>query len=154
MLKIQIITIGKNKDDWLNSAIAEYEKRLKAVMQFKWKFVKNNQELIQATKELPIICLDSNGSSFTSEEFSQYFFSQVEKNGSKIAFVIGGADGIPKQVFDSSIGICSFSKLTFTHQQIRLLLVEQIYRAYEIQRGSSYHKANSEFHSSTFNKHR
>ena len=141
MFHIQIFTIGKNKETWLTQALLEYQKRLQSQFSFTWKLVKNDQELLSTTsKESRLICLDSSGIIFSSEEFSHILFQQLEKHGCKLNFVIGGSEGIPKALLDRADLIWSFSKLTFTHQQVRLILLEQIYRASEIQKGSQYHK--------------
>lgn len=141
MLHLQIITVGKHKESWLIEALAEYEKRLQSLLRFSWKFCKNNDQLeAQLQLEKNYICLDSRGKEFTSEEFSETLFAEFTKQGSKLCLVIGGAEGLSPLVIQRAKGLWSFSKMTLTHQQIRLLLLEQIYRAFEINRGSKYHK--------------
>ena len=92
-----------------------------------------------AQKEAYIIALDPNGMTFTSPSFSNFLFQSIEESGARITFVIGGPKGLPKELKQTK-HLISFSKMTFTHQLIRLILVEQIYRAFEIARGSHYHK--------------
>lgn len=141
MFKIKIFTIGKTKESWLQEASEEYQKRIKSSIQLDWILFKNDMQLIAALeKEDQWISLDPNGKQFSSEEFSKHLFNQLEKNGSRLNLVIGGAEGIPQCIKDKSKELVSFSKMTFTHQIVRLLLLEQIYRAQEIQKGSGYHK--------------
>ena len=141
MFKIKIFTIGKTKESWLQEASEEYQKRIKNSIQLDWILLKNDAQLIAALeKEDHWISLDPNGKLFSSEEFSKHLFNQLEKNGSRINLVIGGAEGIPQSIRDKSKELISFSKMTFTHQIVRLILLEQIYRAQEIQKGSGYHK--------------
>lgn len=140
MYKIKILTIGKTKEAWLDEALAEYEKRLKTVAQIELVLAKNDQHLVElASKETALIVLDVVGTAVTSEEFSKLLVNQLEKGGTRLSFVIGGAEGLPPQLQSAPIRI-SLSKMTYTHQIVRLVLVEQIYRALEIAKGSRYHK--------------
>ncbi|PIS01694.1 MAG: 50S rRNA methyltransferase [Chlamydiae bacterium CG10_big_fil_rev_8_21_14_0_10_35_9] len=141
MLKVKIISIGKNKEKWLIEAINEYEKRLSSAIQFEWIFLKNNLSLSDYTEKMPFIALDPMGKEFESISFSKQIFKMFEENHSRLNFVIGSSDGIPKEILKKSFFKISLSKLTFTHQITRLILIEQIYRAYQIQHGSkSYQK--------------
>jgi len=140
MLKIKLLTIGKTKESWLEDALAEYLKRLKPVLSFELVLAKNDAELVElAQKEKICICLDPSGKLLSSEEFAEYFFSEVERGGSKLTFVIGGPEGLPQAMLKKH-ELLSLSRLTFTHQICRLILIEQIYRAVEMQKGSKYHK--------------
>lgn len=140
MLKIKIFSIGKTKEKWLEEAFQEYKKRLTARAQIDCLWAKDNDQLIEwAKKESPYISLDPQGPLFTSEKFSSFLTEEAEKKGSRLSFIIGGAEGLPEKIKKEG-KLLSLSPLTFTHQITRLLLVEQIYRALEIERGSSYHK--------------
>lgn len=139
MLKVKVLSIGKTKEKWLEEALQEYLKRLSPVLTIEFLLYKTNTQLeAQAAKENCIICLDPNGKMVSSEEFAAILISNLEKGGSKIAFVIGGPEGLPISLKEKPL--ISFSKMTFTHQICRLILVEQIYRAIELQKGSKYHK--------------
>lgn len=141
MYKIKIFSIGKTKEPWLLEALSEYEKRLSPHMVIEWVLAKDNDQLTAFLgKESPPIVLSVDAKQLTSEEFSKTIFSTLEKLGSRLSFVIGGAEGIPPQILTKALTTISFSKLTFTHQMIRLILLEQLYRASEIQKGSGYHK--------------
>ena len=115
----------------------------KGVAAFDFVWTKDDQQLLTLVQKEPcIVCLDPQGKTFGSEEFSDFFDSQCIKGGSRLAFVTGGAAGLPLELKSSSISspLFSLSRLTFTHQITRLVLIEQIYRALEIKRGSPYHK--------------
>lgn len=137
MVKINILSIGKIKHSWLEEALDEYTKRLSPYATINWRLVKNLTELEKAAeKEMRLICLDPKGREQTSEEFS----SLIQKEGSRMCFVIGGDVGLSEMLKKRAAHLLSLSRLTFTHQLTRLILLEQLYRAFEIERGSPYHK--------------
>ncbi len=141
MFKIKIITTGKTKEAWLKEAIEEYSQRLQATASIEWVLAKNSVQLDEILKkEHSFICLDPMGKAYSSEEFSTFLFHQLIAQGARLTFVIGGPDGLSKATASKAAFLISFSRLTFTHQMIRLLLLEQLYRAVEIEKGSSYHK--------------
>ncbi len=141
MYKIKIITIGKIKEPWLSDAIQEYTNRLKTSMTIEWVLVKDDEKLQQIVeKEASYLCLDPSGSLYTSEAFSTFLLEKLETHGSRLTFIIGGSDGIPKELKAKATHLISLSPMTFTHQCTRLILIEQIYRALEIAKGSAYHK--------------
>ena len=140
MLKLKIVSIGKTKETWLNEAIDEYLKRLSPILQIEFVLLKNDDQLIDYLKNEPrILCLDAAGKSFTSEQFSTFIQQEFIQGKSRLAMVIGGAEGLPS-VLKSNHKTFSLSPMTMTHQIVRLFLVEQIYRAFEIAKGSKYHK--------------
>jgi 23S rRNA (pseudouridine1915-N3)-methyltransferase len=139
MHKIKVLTIGKTKEAWLDEALDEFYKRLRSQVQFEWVFAKDDEQLIQiCAKEPFVIALDPLGRELDSPSFSKYLVDKLEAHGTRLAFVIGGPEGLPEALRKGDM--LSFSKFTFTHQIVRLILVEQIYRALEIARGSPYHK--------------
>jgi 23S rRNA (pseudouridine1915-N3)-methyltransferase len=141
MHKITIYTVGKTKETWLNSAVEEYTKRLKNTMQIHWVLCKNSEQLNSLlSKEKRYICLDPLGKLLSSEEFTKEIFKQLEIGGSRLNIVIGAAEGIDPLIKTSSALLLSLSPLTFTHQLCRLVLLEQLYRASEIDKGTPYHK--------------
>jgi len=133
MLKIKIIYIGKTKEQWIQEGIAEFEKRLTGDIALEWQLLKNDQELETVlSKEQKYTCLDPTGTTHTSESFSSFITKTANHT-----FVIGGPEGIPPHLKKNNI---SFSKMTFTHQMIRLLLLEQLYRGIQIYKNTPYHK--------------
>ncbi|MBM3195111.1 MAG: 23S rRNA (pseudouridine(1915)-N(3))-methyltransferase RlmH, partial [Chlamydiae bacterium] len=102
---------------------------------------KNDSELEkQVGLESGWIALDPEGTTFTSEAFSSFLLKQVETDGKKLVLVIGGSDGLTPFLKSKAKSLLSLSKLTFTHQITRLVLIEQLYRAIEIGKNSPYHK--------------
>lgn len=135
MFKVKVITQGKIKESWLAQALAEYEKRLKGKMEIEW--VLSNELEALSLSEKTLIALDPKGASLSSEAFSTALFT---KWGSRLCFVIGGATGLTPKILTHAKSVLSLSTLTFTHQMVRLILAEQLYRALEIEQGTSYHK--------------
>ena len=135
MFKVKVLTEGKIKEKWLELALNEYEKRLGGRMEIQWVIDPNFETL--ALKEKNLIALDPKGISYSSVELCETLFT---KWGTRPSFVIGGATGLSREILNSAKGILSLSPLTFTHQMVRLILLEQLYRSWEIHQGSSYHK--------------
>lgn len=135
MLKIRIFSPGKTKAPWLESALKDYEKRLSKTVKIHWK---NNYRGLE--KENNYCCLDPEGKSMNSLAFSKLIYKIFEKNGSKLNVVIGDAHGICESIKIKASHVISLSKLTFTHQLSRLILLEQLYRAIQIEKGKPYHK--------------
>lgn len=140
MYRLRIISVNKTKESWLEEAIAEYIKRLQNTVSIEFVWCKNDEQLVAlTTKEPLVICLDAAGDSMESERFSRFLIKKFEEGGARLAIVIGGAEGLPPEL-KMNYPLISLSPMTFTHQVVRLILVEQVYRAFEIARGSKYHK--------------
>lgn len=140
MPKVKILSPGKSKEQWLIEALDEYSKRLKPYLDLELIWTKDDEQLLRfAEKENSIICLDVDGALMSSVKFADFFHKQLEISGARLTFIIGGAEGLPPSLKEKH-PLLSLSRLTLTHQCTRLILVEQIYRAIEIERGSSYHK--------------
>ncbi len=141
MYTISIFSVGKNKEPWLVDALAVYETRLRPALKIEWNLFKTEEKLYHAIERLPkFICLDVSGKEFTSESFANILFEKLKQHGSHLNFLIGASNGIPDTIREAATNRICLSKLTLTHQMVRLLFLEQIYRAFEIQKGSSYHK--------------
>ena len=122
-------------------ALSEYELRLKPLLSVEWILAKNDAQLKQfLEKEPSYVCLDPLGKQYTSEEFSGALLRMLQEGGSRMQWVIGGAEGLPADIRSRATALISLSRLTFTHQITRLILLEQIYRAFEIDKGTGYHK--------------
>ena len=159
-MKIKLITVGKLKEKYLKDGIAEYAKRLKHFTKFelielsdektpdKASHLENqqilekegNRILSKITDKEFVIALAIEGQQFPSEEFSKILSDITIRGISNITFVIGGSLGLSNTVKKRANLLMSFGKLTLPHQLMRLVLVEQIYRAFMIQQGSPYHK--------------
>ena len=158
MLHIDIICVGKLKEDYLKNAILEYSKRLSKycilnIVELpdekvppilsdveKEKIIeKESNNILSHIKENSyVIALDLHGKQYTSEEFSekmrQYTFSN-----SHITFLIGGTLGMSKELLNHANELLCFSKMTFPHQLIRVFLLEQLFRNFKIQNNETYH---------------
>jgi 23S rRNA (pseudouridine1915-N3)-methyltransferase len=140
VIRIKLLSVGKTKESWLEEAVANYVKRLSSHVAFEFIWVKDDEQLAQKIhKEPRVILLDPQGASMSSVEFSEFLFKEIEKGNSRISMVIGGPEGLSDDL-RKQFPLVSLSKMTFTHQITRLIILEQIYRAFEIARGSQYHK--------------
>lgn len=139
MLKVKIYTIGRVKEFWLQEALADYEKRLRRTVEVEWALFKTDRELAEKIAP-PWIALEGQGELIDSIQFSKKVMKLFAHHGSRLQFLIGGAEGIPQELLAKSVWRWSLSPLTFTHQMARLLLLEQLYRALEIESGTGYHK--------------
>ncbi|MDN3504273.1 MAG: 23S rRNA (pseudouridine(1915)-N(3))-methyltransferase RlmH [Rhabdochlamydiaceae bacterium] len=141
MIKIKILSVGKQKHSWLEEAIKEYEKRLTGAVQIEWLLYKSDDQLeANAIQEKRLICLDPRGIEYDSPQFSQFIQKELNQHGPRLTFIIGGALGLCEALKEKANHTISVSKLTFTHQLARLILVEQLYRSLEIAKNSPYHK--------------
>lgn len=150
---IKIICVGKIKEKFYKEAIIEYEKRLSKYTKINIIEVEDinlNNETIIKKKEAEliqkhiepkdyVITLEIEGKQLTSIELSEKI-QQLEITNPNITFIIGGSYGLDEQIKNISNYKLSFSKLTFPHQLFRIILLEQIYRAYKIKNNESYHK--------------
>lgn len=159
MLNINIVCVGKIKEQYLKDAINEYSKRLSKYC--KLKIIELTDEKIPDTlnnnlsekikskecenilnhvnKDSYLIALDLHGKQFTSEGFSQKL-NNLSMVTSNITFIIGGSLGLTTNLLDSCKEKVCFSKMTFPHQLIRVFLLEQIFRAFKIQNNETYHR--------------
>lgn len=141
MLKVKVIAPGKSKEPWLKMALKEYEKRFTATLELQWIEPKDNPHLqTLLAQENSYIALDPKGELLDSLALSQKLMRLFELGGSKLIFALGGPEGFPPDCLQKASWKWSLSPLTFTHQIARLILVEQLYRALEIAKGSRYHK--------------
>lgn len=158
MLHINLICIGKLKEDYLKNAIAEYTKRLSkycilSVSELpdekvpsilskleKEKIIqKESNNIASHIKENSyVIALDLTGKQYTSEEFSVKMQNYALTH-SHITFLIGGTLGMSKELLSKADELISFSKMTFPHQLIRIFLLEQLFRNFKIQNNETYH---------------
>lgn len=151
---IRIIFVGRVKETWLREQIEEYVKRLGRFVRVQVDEVKDEkilgkdydkikraegERILKLINEDYVIALDAEGKSLDSEMFSEALGKAVSQ-GRKITFVVGGALGLSNTVLKRADMKLSLSAMTFTNQMVRLLLVEQIYRAFTILEGMEYHK--------------
>lgn len=159
-MNISIITVGKLKEKYLKQGIDEYLKRLSsyakieilevsdekapeelsAVEMEQVKQKEGERILSKLHPDTYVIALAIDGKQKSSEELADTLDKLATYGKSKIAFVIGGSLGLSSEVLQRADERLSFSKMTFPHQLMRLILVEQVYRAFRINRGEPYHK--------------
>lgn len=159
-MKIKMITVGKLKEKYLKDGVAEYQKRLGRFCKLEMIELPDektpdkaseaeNQVIMDkeasrilgkiAEREF-VIALAIEGQQFPSEKFSQILEKTTVKGYSDITFIIGGSLGLSLEVKKRANLLMSFGKLTLPHQLMKLVLIEQIYRAFMIRQGSPYHK--------------
>lgn len=159
-MKITVITVGKIKEKYLKDAIAEYSKRLSKYCKLEIvevadeKTPDNASEVVEdsiRSKEAErilkyvkddayVITLEINGKQLSSEELADKIDKLGVQGTSHIIFIIGGSIGLGKEVLNKSNYALSFSKMTFPHQLMRVILLEQVYRSYRIISNEPYHK--------------
>lgn len=159
MLHINIICVGKLKEQYLKDAISEYTKRLSKYcslhilelpdeqvpnslsdkIAYHIKESESNNILSHIKKDSYIICLDLSGKQYSSEEFSSKI-ENISLHHSNITFIIGGTLGMSQELLNTSNELICFSKMTFPHQLVRVFLLEQLFRAFKISNHETYHR--------------
>ncbi len=159
-MKITLITVGKIKEKYLKDAIAEYSKRLSKYCKLEIIEVADEktpdnaseamEEIIRVKeaekilkyvkKDAYVVTLEIQGKELSSEEFAEKIERLGIQGTSHMIFIIGGSIGLGEGVLGKSDLALSFSKMTFPHQLMRVILLEQIYRSYRIINGEPYHK--------------
>ncbi len=155
-MTIKLLTIGKTDNKALISLINEYQNRLKHYIKFNLeiipdiKNVKHLSEQEQKQKEGGlilkkvintdvVILLDENGKQFDSVSFSQYLQKYMNSGIKQLVFVIGGPYGFSQEIYNRANGKLALSKMTFSHQMVRLFFIEQLYRGFTILKNEPYH---------------
>lgn len=155
-MKLHVIFTGKTTGKLFQEAISDYQNRLTHYVPFSLeeipdlKNVKNLSEEQQKEREADmlfdrlqpgdvLVLSDEKGKEMTSREFSQYLEQKMQTVAKRLVFLIGGPYGFSPRVYEAAQGKISLSKMTFSHQMVRLFLVEQIYRGYTIMKGEPYH---------------
>lgn len=155
-MKIELIFLGKTKEKFITEGIAEYKKRLSHYTTVSIKVVKSkikqqpNDELVKeregelllhnVVKGSFVVVLDARGKQYSSEELSGLIDKWEQRGIGVVTFLIGGPVGLSEKVIQKADMVLSLSRLTFTHDMVRMLLLEQLYRGYTIKRGEKYHK--------------
>ena len=140
---IKIIAGGKKNSAWYGEACAEYEKRLRKPYSVEWQFMEEDK-LLKYLAKWPfsgqdfVICCDERGKNISSDEYSA-LLSQAFIQSKNIIILIGGAYGFDDPIRERADFVWSFSKLVFPHALARVVVMEQIYRAAQIEAGSGYH---------------
>lgn len=140
MLNVKIVCVGTLREAYLRDAVKEYEKRLSAYCKLTTVELKDDDKLIAAIEGKSFkIALCVEGKQLSSPELAELVADASVKGSGAITLVIGGADGLPEEVKAACDHRLSFSKMTFPHQLMRVILLEQLYRALNINGGGKYH---------------
>ncbi|WP_324721231.1 23S rRNA (pseudouridine(1915)-N(3))-methyltransferase RlmH [Salinimicrobium sp. HB62] len=155
-MTIKLLTIGKTDDPALQKLIDTYVNRLGHYNKFEFEIIPD----LKKTKNLSVdqqksaegklileklsasdfvVLLDENGKQFSSEGFSEYIQKRLNSGMKQLIFIIGGPYGFSEEIYSRADGKLSLSKMTFSHQMVRLFFVEQLYRAFTILRNEPYH---------------
>ncbi|MEO9893416.1 23S rRNA (pseudouridine(1915)-N(3))-methyltransferase RlmH [Aurantibacter sp.] len=155
-MTIKLLAIGKTDNKELQTLIRTYENRLKHYIKFELEIIqdiknsKNLSENQQKEKEGALILkklnntdvlilLDEKGKQFSSVDFSEYLQKKMNSGIKQLVFVIGGPYGFSQEIYQKAHGKISLSTMTFSHQMVRLFVVEQLYRAFTILKNEPYH---------------
>lgn len=156
MIKINLICMGDIKEKYLSEAIAEYSKRISRFADLKIIELKENNPKSASEKDILLalekdaqaiekhikgyaVCLDISAPQYSSEQFAQKI-NNIALKSSEISFIIGASNGIAERIKTICKERISFSKMTFPHQLMRVIFLEQLYRAFTINNNISYHK--------------
>lgn len=145
MMKVNVVCVGKLKESYWREACAEYEKRLSRFCKLEIKELPERgtlkEEAADILKKLQgyVLVLAVEGKEMSSEEFA-LSVKKLQDEGKELTFVIGSSCGLDESVKGAADGKISFSKMTFPHQMFRVVLLEQLYRAFMINAGAEYHK--------------
>lgn len=155
-MKITLLTVGKTDKDWVRQGLDIYVSRLKHYIPFNIVEIPELKNVSAFSKDQikskegelilknirptdDVILLDEKGKEYTSVEFARIIQDKISYAGKDIVFIIGGAYGFSEAVYQRANSKLSLSRMTFSHQMVRAIFVEQIYRAFTIMRGEPYH---------------
>jgi 23S rRNA (pseudouridine1915-N3)-methyltransferase len=155
-MKITLLTVGKTDKDWVKQGLDIYVSRLKHYIPFSVVEIPELKNVSALSKEQikaregelilknvrptdDVILMDERGKQYTSVELARVLQDKISYVGKDIVFVIGGAYGFSDSVYERANSKISLSKMTFSHQMVRAIFAEQIYRAFTIMRGEPYH---------------
>lgn len=155
-MKIKVLMIGKSFPEYINSGIEYYLKKIKHFNEIEWIEIvpKKKADDVETVKKIEfeaiekylepsdlIILLDDKGKHYTSEAFSEFIDKYQSQSVKRMVFIIGGAFGFDRRLYDMAGGKLSLSTMTFSHQIIRIIFLEQLYRGFTIIKGIPYHNA-------------
>ncbi len=156
MVRIRVIAIGKDKDPWISQACSHFSKLISRWARIEWVLLPSPKlsaslspgEIKKTESALlkkesgkgVIIALNDSGQRFDSESFAEFLQQLQSQGGSTLNFLIGGPYGLDASLLADADRVVSLSPLTFSHQLVRIVLAEQLYRGFSILHGSDYHK--------------
>ena len=155
-MKVTLLTVGRTDVRWVRDGLELYAARLSHYVPFSIVEIPELKNVSAFSKEQvkdkegeailknlkpsdDVFLLDEHGREFRSVEFSRWLEERISRGGHDMVFVIGGAYGFSQEVYDRALSKISLSKMTFSHQMVRTIFAEQLYRAFTIMRGEPYH---------------
>lgn len=156
-MMLKFLFLGKTKESYLDQGITDFCSRLQRFVKVEIKIIKQKRKggkepeakikeetgrllLANISRSSFVVALDPGGRQLTSEKLAETLTSWENQGIKSVVFIIGGELGLSREVLDKSDTVLSLSRMTFTHEMTRLLLLEQLYRAYTINTGTGYHK--------------
>lgn len=154
-MNVRILMLGKNKDEYIAEGIADFSKKISPFCRLDLVYVKDERVHDDVKKVLEkeadrvlealsaddfVVVLDDEGKLFTTEQFSAYLSNLQNRGTGKIVLIIGSAHGLSPRIIARANLVWSLSPMTMNHQIVRLVLLEQLYRVFTLQRGMKYHK--------------
>jgi len=153
-MNFKLLVVGKSNDKRLEEMVSEYAKKLNHYINYNTvelhvkKKISDTKKLKEIESQLILnhinansilIVLDEKGSQFTSVKFSAFVQKRLNEGSKEVIFLIGGAFGFSESIYKRANHCMALSKMTFTHQMVRLVFIEQLYRAFTILKGEKYH---------------
>ena len=155
-MKISLVTVGKTDMKWVREGLDLYVSRLSHYVPFTLDEIPELKNAASLTREQvkekegelvlrqvapgdAVVLLDERGKEYRSVEWAEWIRQRLARGGKSLVFVIGGAYGFSKKVYDRAEGLVSLSRMTFSHQMVRTIFAEQLYRAFTIIKGEPYH---------------
>lgn len=140
-MKVTVLAVGKLRDRWVREGCDEYARRLRGKLNVEEVELRKPEDL---ERRLPagdrVWALDAGGKQLSSEELADALATAMREGGGGLTFVIGGAEGMPEAIKRRAHVVWSFGRITLPHRIVRLILMEQLYRAVSIVRREPYHK--------------
>ena len=147
-MKIKIAWIGKTKEPAIAALTEEYLKRVSRYAQVEGIALRDEQDLLakshspKSGAKSTLVLMDSRGKEFSSEQFAKFLGDYQDRNPLPLVFAVGGADGFSDAVHASAQHVISLGKMTLAHELARVVLLEQVYRAFTILKGHPYHSGH------------
>ncbi len=148
-MKIRIAWIGKTKEPAIASLTEEYLKRISRYVPTEGIALRDEEDLLakcgasgKGGSKSTLVLLDSHGKEFSSEQFAKFLGDYQDRNPLPLVFAVGGADGFGKDTISAAQHVISLGKMTLAHELARVVLLEQIYRAFTILKGHPYHSGH------------
>ena len=157
MIKLKFIFVGKTKEPWISEGLKHYQKMLSKFVDLEVQMVKDEKITPHISEDIVLekegekvlryldkksfyFVLDPKGETLSTEELAVFFKNKMNQGCNDFVLITGGVLGLSRKVVDSADFTLSLSRMTFPHQLIRLILLEQVYRAFSIIKGRKYHK--------------